>query len=115
MWNPARAIATGTLLVGCLDALDAVIFFGLRSGVTPSRIFQGIASGLLGRAAFDGGWGTVLLGAALHFFIASCIVTTFFGASRLLPGLTRRPLLWGPVYGIGVYWFMRLVVIPLSA
>ena len=47
-----RAILWGTLAVGTLDALDAIVFFGLR-GVTPLRIFQSIASGLLGRAAYQ--------------------------------------------------------------
>jgi hypothetical protein len=49
----ARGIALGGLTVGVLDGLDAVVFFGLR-GVTATRIFQAIASGLLGRIAFQG-------------------------------------------------------------
>lgn len=51
--SPARAIVYGGLVVGTLDILDAVIFFGLWRGVAPIRIFQSIASGLLGRAAFQ--------------------------------------------------------------
>lgn len=55
-------IVYGGLAVGVLDALDAVIFFGIRNGVKPIRIFQSIASGLLGRASFSGGLKTALLG-----------------------------------------------------
>jgi uncharacterized membrane protein YagU involved in acid resistance len=109
-----RAIALGTLVVGTLDALDAVIFFGLR-GVGPHRIFQSIAAGLLGRSAFTGGIATVVLGAVLHYFIAFAIVATFIGASRYLPMLTRAPILSGLVYGVAVYLVMNLVVLPLSA
>ena len=109
-----RAIAYGTLVVGALDALDAVVFFGLR-GVAPHRIFQSIAAGLLGQAAYTGGPATVALGAALHFFIAFLIVATFVGASRYPPVLTRAPILSGLVYGVGVYLVMNLVVLPLSA
>ena len=109
-----RAIALGTLVVGTLDALDAVIFFGLR-GVAPHRIFQSIAAGLLGRSSFTGGAATVVLGAVLHYVIAFLIVGTFVGASRYLPMLTRAPILSGLVYGVGVYLVMNLVVLPLSA
>ena len=112
--RPARALALGTLTVGVLDGLDAIIFFGLR-GVAPSRIFQSIASGLLGRAAFDGGMATALLGVMLHFTVAFLIVTTYFLASRVLPVLAQRPWRFGPLYGIVAYIVMSRVVVPLSA
>ena len=109
-----RAIVLGTLAVGALDAIDAVVFFGLR-GVKPARIFQGIASGLLGRASFSGGAATVVLGVALHFFIAFSIVSVYALASRRLPALTRRPVVFGILYGLAVYAVMNRIVIPLSA
>src|SRR5262249_45108720 len=108
-------VALGGLTVGTLDMLDAIIFFGIRNGVRPTRIFQSIAAGLLGRASFQGGVGTVLLGALLHYFIAFAIVATFVALSRLMPALARRPLVTGPIYGVGVWLFMNLVVLPLSA
>ena len=107
-----RAIAYGTLVVGVLDAADAVIFFG----ASPTRIFQSIAAGLLGRtAAFSGGLSTAALGAALHFFIAFAIVSTFVFAARRMAFLTRRPILSGLLYGLAVYAVMNYVVVPLSA
>jgi hypothetical protein len=36
-------------------------------------------------------------------------------ASRAVPALARRPLLFGPLYGIAAFFVMNLVVIPLSA
>jgi len=114
--TPTRAILFGGLTVGALDGLDAIVFFGLRNDVGPLRIFKGIAGGLLGReAATAGDWPTALLGVVLHFTIATTIVTVFYLASRRLPFLTRRPLVWGPLYGIAVYLTMNLVVVPLSA
>ncbi len=35
--------------------------------------------------------------------------------SRRLPQLIRRPLIWGGVYGVGLYGVMNGVVLPLSA
>jgi len=110
-----RAIVLGTLTVGVLDALDAIVFFGLRSGATPVRIFQSIASGLLGRAAFSGGLAAACLGVALHFFIAFAIVTTYHVLSRRWTWLTRRPLIYGAIYGVIVYAIMTFIVVPLSA
>ena len=114
MWTPARALLLGGLTVGVLDALDALVFFGLR-GVSPARLFQGIASGLLGRSAFAGGMTTALLGVLLHFIIAFAVVATYHIAARRLPGLTLRPWIYGPLYGLVVYAVMTFIVIPLSA
>jgi hypothetical protein len=109
-----KAVVYGGLVVGGLDALDAVVVFGLR-GATPARVFQGIAAGLLGRATFQGGLRTALLGLAIHFFIAFSIVAVYSIASRYLPLLARRPVPCGALYGVLVYFFMNRVVIPLSA
>lgn len=110
-----KAILAGTLIVGTLDALDAILVFGLRGGVTPARIFRGIAGGVLGSAAGSGGTPAALLGVVLHYTVALGIVTTYVLASRVLPALNRRPLLFGPLYGIAAYLVMNFVVIPLSA
>ena len=112
--NMSRAILYGTLTVGTLDALDAVVFFGFR-GATPIRIFQSIAAGLLGRASFSGGMPTAALGVVLHFFIAFLIVSTYVLASRRIEVLTRAPIACGLVYGVVAYLVMNLVIVPLSA
>lgn len=111
---PRKALALGTLVVGTLDILDALIFFGLR-GARPMRIFQSIAAGLLGRDAFQGGVATALLGGVLHFFIAFVIVAVYFLAGRRAPFLVRHAVPMGVLYGIAVYFVMNYVVIPLSA
>ena len=112
--STSRALLIGTVVVGTLDILDAILFFGWR-GVPPVWIFQSIASGLLGRAAFAGGIPTAVLGAALHYFIAFSIVAVFLYASRRLPALVRAPIVSGILYGIAAYFVMQYVVIPLSA
>jgi hypothetical protein len=113
--SPARALLFGTLTVGVLDLLDAIVFFSFR-GVAPIRIPQSIAAGLLGRtAAFQGGMQTATIGVLLHFFIAFCVVYFFYRASQWVSFLVRHPWRCGALYGVMVYAFMNLVVIPLSA
>jgi hypothetical protein len=110
----SRAIVYGTIVVGAIDAIDAIVVFGLR-GATPVRIFQGIARGLLGPAASRGGLPAALLGVLIHFFVAFGIVTTYYLASRKLRILKTHPITCGAVYGVLAYFFMNRVVIPLSA
>src|SRR5437868_15460583 len=102
-------IVYGGLVVGLLDGLDAVIFFGLR-GSKPPGIFQYIASGLLGRAAFGGGLGTAAFGVLLHFLIAFILAAIYYFASLRFPTLIRRAEIWGPLYGIAVHFVMNFVV-----
>jgi len=110
-----RTILIGTLTVGTLDLLDAVLFFGIRNGTPPVRIFQSIAAGWLGRASFTGGASSAALGVATHYLVAFGIVLTYLLASRRVPVLVRHTVMCGALYGVGVYFFMNLVVIPLSA
>lgn len=46
-----RAVAIGSLAVAALDMLDCVVVYGPLRGVTATQCFQGVASGLLGRAS----------------------------------------------------------------
>jgi len=107
-----RIIAGAGLLVGTLDIADAIIFFSLR-GVSPTRILQGIAFGLIGRTAFSQGTRSALLGLLLHFFIATTVSAIYLLLSRRLP-LSRHPWSYGTLYGIAVYIVMNYVVLPLS-
>ena len=109
-----ETIVYGGLTVGVLDGLAAVTNSGLR-GVGPARVFQYVASGLLGPAAVGGGWTTVLLGVLIHFLIAFTVAAVYYFASHSLPLLIRRAVLCGAVYGVAVYFLMSRVVVPLSS
>jgi hypothetical protein len=112
---PVKAMLRGGLLAGFLDGLDAVAYFGIAAGVKPAGIFRYIAGGLIGLpAARAGGWDVVALGVLLHFLIAMGAAASYCAASLWLSDLVRRPLLWGPVFGVAVYLFMDFVVVPLS-
>jgi hypothetical protein len=107
-------ILQGGLVAGALDLADAVILYAFR-GVSPVRIFQSIAGGLLGRAAYEGGAATALVGIGLHFFIATTAAAVYVLAGTRIALLVRRPVLAGMIYGLGVFVFMQYLVVPLSA
>lgn len=107
-----KVIAGAGLLVGTLDILEAIIFYGLR-GISPTRILQGIAFGLIGRAAFTQGSRSAALGLLLHFVIATTWAAIYLLVSRRHP-LSRHPWIYGTLYGIIVYILMNYVVLPLS-
>ena len=106
-----RAILTAGLICGTLDGLSALALSGGRW----MRLFQFIASGLLGPRAFNGGLATVALGIAAHYSIALGAAAVYYGASRPLPFLVEQAVLCGVVFGVLVHLFMNFAVLPLSA
>jgi hypothetical protein len=106
-------IFSAGLLCGVLDIAAAFITWAIQ-GIPPVVILKGIAGGMLGLKAFHGGAGTAALGGVLHFLIAFSAAGVFYGASRKLRFMVRRPILAGVLYGIAVYIFMYWVVLPLS-
>jgi hypothetical protein len=108
-----RAILAAGLVVGVLDISSAFVIWWQR-GVGTRRGLQGIAAGLLGAKAFDGGLVTAGLGLALHFFVAFVVVTVFYLATRRIEFLTSHPVVSGVLYGIGVYIVMYWFVLPTA-
>jgi len=109
-----KVILLGGLLAGVLDLTAAFISSSLR-GVKPVRVLQFIASGLLGPDSFKGGFGTAALGAGLHFLIALAASAVYYVASRKLTFLVEHAVIAGLLYGVAVYLFMNLIVLPLSS
>jgi hypothetical protein len=110
----AAIVVRTALVAGVLDisaALGIYVHFGPRS----ERLLQGIAVGVLGKAAYTGGIGTAMFGLACHFFIAFTWTVIYYAASRRMPVLLERPLVCGTLYALVVYGIMTYVVIPLSA
>ena len=113
----ARAHSTPSCSAGSrpvsLDILDAFVVTAINGG-TPTRVLHAIASGVLGRGAYQGGVPAAALGLLLHFVIAIGAATTYFLASRKLPVLLRRPVLCGVAFGLGVWAVMYYVVLPIT-
>lgn len=110
-----RAILWAGLIAGTLDITAACVTGYARRGTSPVTTLQSVASGLLGPGAFEGGGATAALGLLLHFVIAFTAAAVFYLASRKLRFLVEQPWISGPLYGIAVYFFMNLVVVPLSS
>jgi hypothetical protein len=110
-----QVILLGGLIAGTLDITGACVVSWFRAGVSPIRVFQSVASGLLGAASSTGGAKTAALGLALHFLIATIWTAVFYLASRKLRFMLARPIAIGLLYGVAVYLFMNFVVLPLSA
>jgi hypothetical protein len=113
-WPVPQAILIGGALGGLLDITFA-ISFAMYNGLTPERLLQVVASGLVGRSAFSGGFATAALGLACHFVLSLAWMTLFFMAARQASSLAVRPLISAIGYGMVVFLVMRLVVLPLSA
>lgn len=108
----ARTALYAGLLAGALDIAAAIL---TNPQVPPRTVLQSVAGGLLGPAAWRGGWPTAWLGLAAHFAIMLVIAVTFVAAAAAFPALRR---LWFPVglaFGVSVWLAMTFVVVPLSA
>jgi len=115
----ARWVVAGTL-TAVSDGLFATVQ-SLINGSPVSRLWQGVASVLLGKSALDGGSRTVLIGLAMHVTVA------FFWSGVFLLLVERSAWLRGvlasrggvfkvaAVYGPGIWLVMSLIVIPLLA
>jgi hypothetical protein len=108
-----ETIVLGGLTAGVLDILDAFAVTMINGG-TATRVLQTIASGVLGRAAYDGGVPAAALGLALHFSIAVAAAAVFYVASRGLPLLLRRPVVSGLIFGLCVWAVMYQIVLPIT-
>jgi hypothetical protein len=109
-----KAIVYGGAACGILDGVAASVQFALR-GIEPHRVWQGVASGLMGDRAFGMGWFSGALGLVLHFLIAMIVTTVFVGACPQFPALQQFYWISGPLYGVIVFLVMNLIVVPLSA
>lgn len=105
------AILVGGLAAGIGDTLLAVLMYR----VSPVVVYQAVAAGLLGRESFRGGLATAALGMALHFFIAATAAAAFVTAATRLRPLVDAAVPCGLAFGFAVYFFMKQIVVPLSA
>ena len=108
------AVLLGGLVAGALDIAFAMSF-AAYGGTPPGRLLQIVASGLFGDAALVRGMRMAAAGLALHFVMSFLWAGVFLAIALLRPSLALHPYVCGVVFGIIVFFAMRLVVLPLSA
>jgi uncharacterized membrane protein YagU involved in acid resistance len=113
--RPFAFVLAGGLVAGTLDITYACVFWALKAGTPPQRIFQSVAKGVLGPPTFKGGAATAALGLFLHYFIATTMSVVYYLVARRWAVLVERPLIFGAAYGLLLYGVMNYIVVPLSA
>lgn len=104
------AILLGGLIAGTLDIGAAALI----NGRNPLVILLVIASGLLGKASFQGGLPAVFLGLVLQWLMSLVISAIFVLLSNRVPELKQHWSAAGLAYGVGIFVVMNYLVVPLS-
>jgi hypothetical protein len=114
----SRLVRAG-LLTGVVDGLFSSVLSVVFYDSTVTRLFQGVASTLLGSDAFDGGTSTALIGVLMHFGVAFGWSAVFLflvmrsGWVRGVLGSRYGVIKVAALYGPCIWMVMSLVVIPL--
>ena len=112
-------VARAGVLTGVTDGLFSSVLSVAFYHSTVQRLFQGVASTLLGLEAFNGGALTFAIGVLMHFGVAfgwSVVFLLIFNRAKWIRRLLNSP--YGVVkvaslYGPFIWMVMSLAVIPL--
>ena len=115
---PRRLLFAG-LLTAVVDGLFSSVLSAAFYGSTVAKLWQGVASTVLGPSAMTGGAATVALGVLMHVCVAFAWSALFlFVVSRA--AIVQRSLVTpsgivrvAAIYGPCVWLVMSLIVIPL--
>jgi len=100
------AILITAFVVAVIDGADAVIFTVARGG-SGERVFQIIASVVLGKESYNlAPWSTVL-GILMHCAVALILTATYFGLAGPIAKVTRNWFMSGFLYGLGTWIFIN--------
>jgi hypothetical protein len=116
--DPGRRLLRAWLLTAVTDGLFSSILAEFFYGSTVARLWQGVASTLIGPSALDGGTRAVAIGMLMHFGVALAWAVVFL-AIYLTSSWIRRvadsrygSLKIAVFYGPIIWMVMSLVVIP---
>ena len=106
------------LLIAVVDAIFSSVLVTVFYHSTFARLWQGVASTLLGKGALDGGARTVVIGLVMHFGVALFWSLVFLLAYDNSAGIRRAVasrygvLKVAAIYGPLIWLVMSLMVIP---
>jgi hypothetical protein len=112
-------VARAGVLTGVIDGLFSSVLSVAFYHSTVQRLFQGVASTLLGAKAFSGGGLTFALGVLMHFGVAfgwSVVFLLIVKRARWIRGLLNSPygvIKVASLYGPFIWIVMSLAVVPL--
>jgi hypothetical protein len=112
--TPLRGILLGGFCAGLADTIYPTVKTVMAGGEW-FRPWKGVASGLLGSAAREGGMEMVALGLALHYFICISGAALLYLLASRVKFVPRQWIVLGVLYGIAVLLTMNYVILPLSA
>jgi hypothetical protein len=110
----ARLVLLGGFLAGLADYIYPSVK-AVMAGNSWMRPWKGVASGLLGPQAREGGPAMALLGTVLHFFICFVAAGLLYYIVKRVKFLPRHWLVLGLLYGTAFALVMNYVILPLSA
>ena len=114
----SRLVMAG-LVTGVTDGLFSSVLVAFFYGSSVMRLWQGVASVLLGAPALDGGTRTAAIGLLMHFAVAftwSAVFLVLLLASSWIRGVVASPsgaLALAAIYGPLIWMAMSLAIIPL--
>jgi uncharacterized membrane protein YagU involved in acid resistance len=82
---------------------------------SPARILQVVASGVLGKASYEGGRRSMILGLILQVAMSFVIALIYnLGLPLGAALVSQSPLVCGALSGVAIFIAMNFVVVPLS-
>jgi len=106
------------LTIAAIDCIFATTLGVVAYKSTAARVWEGVASVLMGPSAINGGAGAVAIGLLMHLAVAftcSLVFLLVLGASAALRQLVAHPagiLAVAAIYGPMIWLVMSIVVIP---
>ena len=115
-YNPTavRGILLGGFFAGLADFIYPTVKTVMAGG-SWMRPWKGVASGLVGKSAQEGGLEMVLLGASLHWFICFVAAALLYLIVSRVKWVPRQWFVLGILHGIAFLAVMNYVILPLSA
>ena len=117
--DTASRLVRAGLVTGVTDAIFSSVLVSVFYHSTVTRLWQGVASVLLGKEASNGGITTALIGLLMHFGVAfgwsAVFLFLFMQSARIRElvasryGVVKVAALYGPF----IWLVMSLAVIPL--
>lgn len=117
--DTASRLVRAWLVTGLTDAIFSTVLVTVFYHSTAERLWQGVASVLLGKEALNGGTKAALIGLLMHFGVAFAWTAVFLflvlplswirGLLASRYGVVKMAALYGPF----VWLVMSLAVIPL--